>query len=74
MVEHDRAVADAPHQVGGVGDEQDRAALLLELLDPFDALALEGFVTDREHLVDKRMSGSTFTATAKPSRTYMPDE
>ena len=74
VVEHDRAVADAAHEVGGVGDEEDRAALLLELLDPLDALALERLVADREHLVDEKDVGVDVHRDREPSRTYMPDE
>ena len=40
-----------------MGDEENRPAFLLELLDPLDALALEGFVADRQHLVDQEDVG-----------------
>ena len=46
MAEYDATVADTAHGVGGVGYQEDGAALLLELLDPVDALALEPFVAD----------------------------
>ena len=74
VAQHDGPVADRAHLVGRVGDQQDGAALVLEDLHPVDALALEALVADRQHLVDTRMSGSTLTATAKPRRTYMPEE
>ena len=54
VVEHRGAIADLAHQVDGVGHEQDRATLALELLDALEALALERLVTDREHLVDEQ--------------------
>ena len=57
VVEHDRAIADLAHEVGRVGDEHDRASFALELADPFEALALEGLVADREHLVDEQQLG-----------------
>ncbi len=74
MFEDDRPVAHVGHLVEAVGDEDDRAALVLELSDAVHALALEGLVADGQHLVDQQDSGSTCTATAKASRTYMPDE
>ena len=42
---------------GVVGDEDDRAAALLELEDPSEALALERLVPDREHLVEQQDVG-----------------
>ena len=57
VVEHRGPVAHLADQVGGVGDEEDRAALALELLDPVDALALERLVADRQHLVDEQDVG-----------------
>ena len=40
-----------------MGHEHDRAAFVLELVDPVEALALEGLVADREHLVDEQHVG-----------------
>ena len=57
VIEHDRAIADLAHEVGRVGDEHDRAALALELAHPFEALALERLVADRQHLVDQQQLG-----------------
>ena len=57
VIEHDGPIADLPHEVGRVGDEHDRAALALELAHPLEALALEGLVADREHLVDQQQFG-----------------
>jgi hypothetical protein len=57
VVEHDPAVADATDEIGRMGDEQDRATFALELLDAFEALALERLVTDGEHLVDEEDVG-----------------
>ena len=48
-----RLVAHLPDEVGGVGDDHDRAALGLEGLDLVDALPLEGLVADGEDLVDE---------------------
>jgi hypothetical protein len=39
-----------------------------------EALALERLVADGEHLVDEQDVGVDVDATAKPRRTYMPDE
>ena len=57
VVEHDGAVADLADEIRCVGDEEDRAALALEPLDALDALALEGFVAHRQHLVDQQDVG-----------------
>ena len=43
--------------VGRVRDQQDGAALALELLHPVDALALEALVADGQHLVDHQDVG-----------------
>ena len=57
VVEHHDPVADLAGQVGAVGDEQDRLALLLDLLDAVEALLLEDLVADGEHLVDQQDVG-----------------
>ena len=57
VVEHRGAVAQLAHEVGGVGDEEDRAALGLEPLHAVHALALERLVADRQHLVDEHDVG-----------------
>ena len=75
MVEHRGAVADLAHEVGGVGDEQDRAALALEPLDALEALALERLVADRQHLVDEQDLGLDVDRHARSrAGRYMPDE
>ena len=74
VVEHDRPVTDLAHEVGGVGDEENRAALALEARDPLEALARNASSPTASTSSTSRISGSTFTATANPSRTYMPDE
>ena len=51
--EQHRAVAETLHGRGVVGDEEDRAALLLERGNHAEALPLEALVTDREHLVEQ---------------------
>ena len=71
VVEDDPA-ADPQDQVQGMGHEQDRAAALLELADLVQALALERLVADGQDSSTSRMSGLTWTATAKPS-TYWPE-
>ena len=40
-----------------MGDDDDRAALVLELVHAVEALALERLVADREHLVDEQHVG-----------------
>ena len=57
VVEHPDTRADPPHQVGSVGDDHDRASLVLELVHPVEALALERLVADGEHLVDEQDVG-----------------
>src|SRR5450759_1316845 len=52
LVEHDDVRADLAAYLHVVGDEDDRLALVLYLLDALDAFALERFVPDGEHLVD----------------------
>ncbi len=57
VTEHHAPVADAAHRVGRVGHDEDRPALLLELLDPADALALEALVAHGQDLVDHQDVG-----------------
>ena len=57
MVEHADPRADAAHEIGGVRHDDDRAALVLELVHAVQALALEGLVADGEHLVDEQHVG-----------------
>ena len=57
-----------------VGDDEHGLAGLPELLHPLQALALEGGSPTARTSSISRMSGSTSTATANPSRTYMPEE
>jgi hypothetical protein len=54
VLQHDHPVAELAHLVEPMGHEHDGAALALELLDALHALALEGLVTDRQHLVDQQ--------------------
>ena len=53
VVEHDRPVAHLAHEVGAVGDEENRAPFALELGDAVETLLLEHLVADREHFVDE---------------------
>ena len=53
MVEEHRALAQPLDGRGVVGDEDDRAALLLEAEDAAEALPLERLVADGEHLVEE---------------------
>ena len=57
VVEDERPVADLAGGLGGVGDEHDRAALGLELLDPAQAFHLERLVADGEDFVDEEDVG-----------------
>ncbi len=57
VVEEHRALAEALDRRGVVGDEDDRAALLLEPEDPPEALPLERLVTDGEDLVEQEDVG-----------------
>ena len=66
VVEHGGLVGDLADEFGGVGDEEDGAAFSLELLDPFDAFALEGFVADRQHLVDDEDFGFDVDGDGEP--------
>ncbi len=56
-MEHQYAVAQVADLVGGVADQDDRAALCLELGDLVHALALERLVADGEDLVDQQEVG-----------------
>ena len=67
----DRETLDRAHVVG---HEHDRLAGLAQAAELVVALALERGVADGQHLVDQQDVGSTWTATEKPRRTYMPDE
>ena len=62
------------HRRHVVGDEKDRAAFLLEVPKLLEALLLERIVADREDFVEERMSASTCIASAKASRTLIPEE
>ena len=53
LAQQHRALAQPLHLGGVVGDEDDRAAALLELEDLAEALALEGLVADGEDLVEQ---------------------
>src|SRR6266508_587728 len=55
--QEDRPLAQALDGGRAVRDEDDRAAAALELVDLPEALALEGLVTDREHLVEQNDVG-----------------
>jgi hypothetical protein len=55
--EEHRAVADALHGGGVVGDEDQGAAAAAELGDAPHALALEGLVADGQHLVQQQHIG-----------------
>ena len=57
VLQHHGAVAELGDLVQGVGDQHDRAALVLELADLVQALALERLVADGEHLVDQQHVG-----------------
>jgi len=65
---------DAAHGVGRCVTSRMVRPSFWNSLDPFDALALESarHPTARTSSTT-RTSGSMFTATAKPSRTYMPE-
>ena len=73
-VEPQRLVAEPLDQAERVRDQQDGLAAPPELAELVEALVREALVAHREHLVDEQTSGSTWMATAKPSRMYMPDE
>ena len=66
VIEDDRPVAHGAHRVGVVGDEHDRAALALELLDPAQALDLEHLVADGEDLVDEEHVGIEVDGDGEP--------
>ena len=55
--EQDRALAQPLDRLSVVGDEQDRASLILERCDDAEALPLEVLVTDREDLVEEQHVG-----------------
>ncbi len=74
VLEHDRAVAEVGDLVRGVADEDDRAALVLELRIRSMHLRWNGSSPTASTSSTSRRSGSTWTATANASRTYMPDE
>ena len=57
VLEHDHAFADLAYRPDRVRDDDDRAALGLELVDPVEALFLESLVPDGEHLVDEQHVG-----------------
>src|SRR5919106_3020005 len=56
-IEEHRALAQPLHRGRVVGDEHDRAAVLLEREDPPEALPLERLVADREDLVEEEDVG-----------------
>ena len=57
VVEQHDPVAELAGEVQAVRDEHDRLAVALEGPDALQALALEGLVADREHLVDEQDVG-----------------
>ena len=57
VAEHHAPVADAAHGVRRVRHQEDGPALLLEPLDPVDALALEALVAHGQDLVDHQHVG-----------------
>ena len=57
VLQEDCAVAQPLNRRRVVRDEDDRAALLLELEDLAEALALKGLVADGENLVEQQHVG-----------------
>ena len=75
VVEHHDAVADPAHEVGGVGHEDDRAAVLAGTPRTRSRhFCWNASSPTASTSSTSSTSGSTLMATAKPSRTYMPDE
>ena len=74
VVEGGGLVAHLADQVGGVGDDHDRAPLGLEGPDLVDALALERLVAHGQDLVDEEDLRVDVDGHGEPRRTYMPDE
>src|SRR5215207_2767470 len=66
VVQHHPPAADPWDQVEGVGDEQDRAAALLELADLVQALALERLVAHGQDLVDEQDVGADVDGHGEP--------
>jgi hypothetical protein len=66
VVQDHPAAADPRDQVEGVGDEQDGAAVLLELGDLVQALALERLVADGQDLVDEQDVGADVDGHGEP--------
>src|SRR5262249_41043208 len=57
VLEQDRAIAETLDRLGIVGDEDDRPAAALELVDLAEALPLVLLVADGEHLVKEEHVG-----------------
>jgi hypothetical protein len=54
LVQPDSPVAEGPHRVGAVGNEEDRHPLPPQVVNPFQAFALEGLIPHRQHLVHQQ--------------------
>ena len=56
-LEPHRGVAEVPNRRQGVGHDDDRLPCVAQVGHPFEALALELLVADRQHLVDEQHVG-----------------
>ena len=72
--DQNRAAAQPGDGLHIVRDEQNGASVLTDILHLVQALALEGHVTHRQHLVDDQDLRLQMAATGKARRTYMPLE
>ena len=74
LAEKNPAIAHALERSARMRHEGDGLALALELDDPIDALALERFVSDGEHLVEQQDVRIDVYRDREPRRMYMPEE